>query len=114
MSRRKASEMERFSKLPKWAQDELRILERRVDELEAQVRLGMVHPDEVPEGQPIVADYDERHGYGLPARNVSFKGLDISVSFFRGELQVRGCGVGTLSVIPEVSNSVRIRLERRL
>lgn len=112
-SRPKASETERFARLPRWVQEEIVTLENLLQRAEEQRAKLLTPTDQLEDGAPIVGDYTSRRGLGLDVRNVGFRGSPIVVSYYRGDIQVRTEDGSPLHIIPEVTNAVRVRPERR-
>lgn len=93
-------------KLPKWAQYEIKKLERKIESLEEQVS---ANDDE----DSLIAWNASMKKHGLPSHaRVSFK-LDngeVSVNIYDGVIRVTG-NMNSLLVRPRASNAIELTLE---
>jgi len=114
LSRPKLSETAQFNKLPKWAQSEIRTLEKRVDRLEDEVRAVLIPVDKVEDGSAVIDDYDSRKGLGLPCNSVGWKGTGIRARAFRGQVELSTSDGQSLVVMPSVTNVIYVMKKDRV
>ena len=110
MSEEKLSHTERFTKLPVWARNELLKLERNLEAAERQVKAFSLAADDVPEGWPVVGDYNGEHGRGLPAHAVGFKGSSLRVKMEGDWLTIRTDDGQPIAVRPSSSNVIAVEI----
>lgn len=96
------------SKLPKWARDELDVLERQVTALTADLAVGPAESDTFadPHGTPRPLGRATLVRFGSPDHEVYGDRVYFDVWLEGDALRVR-CGGGTLVVMPDVSNAAR-------
>lgn len=103
---------ENLDKLPKWAQQEVSLLQRRLNE----AKMEILRRDENPKSNTILGSNYSFQGqpivYLKDNQTITFvleKG-DISARINKGVVDIMGHGEGDFIVKPFVSNSVQIKL----
>lgn len=107
----------RTARLPAWAKRRIAAAEEKASAAAAQLADVFTEADPEDRTQIVIDDYDSPvRGRVVPSDQVAFPGHKIRVQAERRGrgVMIDGTDMGVLSIIPQASNSVLIRLERLL
>lgn len=109
----KEIEERRWARLPAWAQESIRRLEKQAADADDRARSVFGERTDDP-NEIVVGDYSSPFGGRvIPARQVTFPAFGITVSIERGRggRGVVVSGERPLAILPNVSNSITIRTD---